>query len=135
MNDVFIQFNTDGHFMLTGTTFCISFTFAGDLFVPVEDMQPLESLLLDMQVRKNFGVCRVDVSHSTPKPVLSACAHGSGASPPISPLMAAARIGPSSVPSEWICPLSNRIMIDPVTGASFNGCEASCCIIPCQFKC
>ena len=30
---------------------CFSFTFAGDVFVPVEDMQPLESLLLhDMQV-------------------------------------------------------------------------------------
>jgi hypothetical protein len=43
--------------------------------------------------------------------------------------MAAARIGSSSVPSEWICPLSNKIMVDPVTGASVAGCEASCCFV------
>jgi hypothetical protein len=47
-------------------------------------------------------------------------AQANGASPPISPLIAAVGIGGSpSVPSEWICPLSNKIMSDPVTGAFF----------------
>jgi hypothetical protein len=46
--------------------------------------------------------------------------HASRASPPASPLNAAVGVGASSnVPSEWICPLSNKLMTDPVTGMCF----------------
>lgn len=42
----------------------------------------------------------------------------SSASPPISPLLTASGSGGAlNVPSEWICPLSNKIMNDPVTGS------------------
>jgi hypothetical protein len=110
-----------------------SFTFAGDMFVPVEDAHPLENLLLhEAQVSHQrmtvslppcVGLCSsaaIFCDLRTVQPHATASATAS--SPPISPLMAAVGIGASSnVPSEWICPLCNKIMSDPVTGA-FSSC-------------